>query len=185
MSASMARQGDRVQLEKSEMRLALNMAKMAKEGFSRAAIETTQHLIKKPHAEVREEKKWGVVFPRHDKVKAAIEIHPAMVRENQTDSCLPRQNGTAKNFQTCWRRNGMGAPPPRPVPLRPGTPPAHPEDSERNHNSEIEGVQPGYVYIHTPLPSAQSFNLDPYAKNRMRDKDFIPDLLTDEGSSTG
>jgi len=29
----MARQGDRVQLEQSDMRLALNMAKMAKEGF--------------------------------------------------------------------------------------------------------------------------------------------------------
>jgi hypothetical protein len=34
MSASMARQGGRVQLEQSDMRLALNMAKMAKEGIS-------------------------------------------------------------------------------------------------------------------------------------------------------
>jgi len=38
MSATMARQGGRVQLEKSDMRLALNMAKMARGGFSRAAI---------------------------------------------------------------------------------------------------------------------------------------------------
>jgi hypothetical protein len=38
------------------MRLALNMAKMAQGGFSRATIEETQ-LIKKPRAEVREEKK--------------------------------------------------------------------------------------------------------------------------------
>jgi hypothetical protein len=35
MSATMARQGGRVQLEQSDMRLALIMAKMAKEGFSR------------------------------------------------------------------------------------------------------------------------------------------------------
>jgi len=53
MSATMATQGGRVQLEQSDMRLALNMAKMAKEGFSRAAIEETQFLIKKPWAEVQ------------------------------------------------------------------------------------------------------------------------------------
>jgi hypothetical protein len=52
MSATMARQGGQVQLEQSNMRLALNMAKMAKEGFSRATIEETKYLIKKPRAEV-------------------------------------------------------------------------------------------------------------------------------------
>jgi hypothetical protein len=52
MSATMARQGGRVQLEQSDMHLALNMAKMAKEGFSPAAIEETKYLIKKPRAEV-------------------------------------------------------------------------------------------------------------------------------------
>jgi hypothetical protein len=62
MSATMARQGGRVQLEQSDMRLALNMATMAKEGFSRAATEETKYLIKKPRAEVREEKKRGVEF---------------------------------------------------------------------------------------------------------------------------
>jgi len=41
MSATMARQGGRVQLEQSDMPLALDMAKMAKGGFSRAAIEET------------------------------------------------------------------------------------------------------------------------------------------------
>jgi len=41
MSATMARQGCQVQLEQSDMRLALNMAKMANEGFLRAAIEET------------------------------------------------------------------------------------------------------------------------------------------------
>jgi len=42
MSATKARQGGRVQLEQSDMRLALNMAKSAKEGLSRAAIEETK-----------------------------------------------------------------------------------------------------------------------------------------------
>ena len=68
MSATMARQGGRVQLEQSDMRLALNMAKMAIEGFWRAAIAETKCLIKKPRAEVREEKMRGVEFPGHKKV---------------------------------------------------------------------------------------------------------------------
>jgi hypothetical protein len=53
----MARQGDRVQLEQSDMCLALNMANMAKAGFSHAGIDETQQLIKKPRAEVRDEQK--------------------------------------------------------------------------------------------------------------------------------
>jgi len=48
----MAGQEVRVQLEQSDMCLALNMARMAKEGFSQAAIEETKHLIEKPRAEV-------------------------------------------------------------------------------------------------------------------------------------
>jgi hypothetical protein len=41
----MARQGGQVLLEQSNMCLALNMAKMAKEGFSCAATEKTKYLI--------------------------------------------------------------------------------------------------------------------------------------------
>jgi histone H3/H4 len=52
MSATMARQGGREQLEQSDMCLALNMAKMAKGGFSRTAIEEMQQLFKKPHARI-------------------------------------------------------------------------------------------------------------------------------------
>ena len=48
----MARQRGQVQLEQSDMRLALNMPKMAKEGFAGAAIEATYYRIKKPLAEV-------------------------------------------------------------------------------------------------------------------------------------
>jgi len=82
MAATMARQGGRVRLEQTDMRLVLNTAEMAKGGFSRAVMEETQHQIKKPCAAVREENQWGVQFPRHSGVKAAIERHPAMVYEN-------------------------------------------------------------------------------------------------------
>ena len=101
MSSTMPRQGGRVQLEQSNMRLVLNMAEMAKEGISRAAIEEMNYLIKKLRTEVREEKKRGVECPGHKKVKAAIQRHPAMLRQNQTSSCLSCQTGTAKNPQTC------------------------------------------------------------------------------------
>jgi hypothetical protein len=57
MSATIASQGGRVQLEQSDMRFALNTAKIAKGGFLRATVEETQQLIKKPPAEVREDKK--------------------------------------------------------------------------------------------------------------------------------
>jgi len=48
MSAIMERPGGRVQLEQSDVRHALNMANLAKRGFSRAAVEEMQQLIKKP-----------------------------------------------------------------------------------------------------------------------------------------
>jgi len=61
----MARQGGRVQLEQSDMRVAWNMAKTAKGGFLRAAIEETQSPMKKPRTEVKEEQMWGVEFLGH------------------------------------------------------------------------------------------------------------------------
>jgi len=59
-----------------------------------------------------------------------------------------------------------------------------PDDSEMTQSTETEGVPPGYLYIHSPLPCARLFNLDLYAKDLMRDKDLIPDLPTDEGPFT-
>jgi len=193
MSATMARQGGQVQLEQSDMHLALNMAKMAKGVFLRATIEETQFLITKPWVEVREEKQQGVEFPRQETVKAAMERHPAMLWENQMNGCLPWQDGTAENPLTRWRRQGTGALPPErlrqptrePTPHPPKTTPVPPGNNGATHVTEIEGVLPRYGYLHTPHPSAQSFNLDAYAKDRKRDKDFDPDLLTDEGTSTG
>jgi len=112
MSTTMARQGGWVHLEQSEMYLALNMAKMAKGGFSRATIEEMQYLIKKPRTMVREEKKWGVEFSEYTKVNAAMERHPAMLCQNHMAGCPPCHNGTAYNPHTHWRRKGTGSPPP-------------------------------------------------------------------------
>ena len=104
MSTTMARQGGQEQLEQSDMCLALKMGKMAKGGFSRGAREETQQLIEKPRAEVREENKRGVEFPRHQKVKAAMERQLAMVYKNHTAGCLPCQNDT----ETIRRHAGAG-----------------------------------------------------------------------------
>jgi hypothetical protein len=186
MSATMAKQGGRVQLEQSDMCLALNMAKMAKEGFLRAAIKNTKYLLKKPHAEVQEEKKRGVQFPGHKKVKAAIQGHPAILRQNQTSSCLPCQNGTAKNPQTRWTRKSTGAPPParrreripQPTPPQPGTPPAPTGNTSGAQPAEIINLPAGYTYSHTALPCAEYFEDD---EDTEHDTYFDPDMLTDEG----
>jgi hypothetical protein len=82
MVATMARQGGRVQLKQSDMRLVLNVGKMAKEGFSCSAMKETQFQIKNPHGEVREANKNGSEFPGNIHVKAAIKRHPAMLRQN-------------------------------------------------------------------------------------------------------
>jgi len=93
MSATMARQGGPVQLEKSDMCLALTKAKMAKEGFLWATIEETQYMIKKPRGKVREEKMQGDEFPGRRKVKAARQRHPAMIDQNPLDSASLAKTG--------------------------------------------------------------------------------------------
>jgi len=79
----------------------------------------------------------------------------------------------------------MDAPTPQSAPPPSGTPPAPPRDSEGSQISEIYGVPPAYVYIHTHLPNNQFFNQDEYAKDQKQDRDFILDLLTDEGPFSG
>jgi hypothetical protein len=115
-------------------------------------------------------------------VIGVIERHPAIVSENQTDDCLPCQNGTAQNPETRRRRKGLDAPPPRQAPSQPGTPAVPSDDTQ---SSETEAVSPGSVNICTALPRLQCFNLDPYANDRMGEIHFVPTLLTDDGASTG
>jgi len=158
MSATMAAQGGRVQLEQSDMCLALNIAKMTKDGFSCTVIEETKYLIKIPRTDVQEEKKEGVEFLGHKQVMAAIEIHPAMILQNHTSGSLPCQNGTAKNLHTRWRRTGTGAPAPtrrgRPAPHLPGTPPAQTGNNTGAQPSQIVNSLAWYAYSHSSLPCA-------------------------------
>jgi hypothetical protein len=201
MSATMERQGGCVQLEQSDMRLALNMAKVANGGLSRTAVEETQYLIKKPCAKVRKGKKRRVEFPGHNKVKAAIARHPAMLRQNQTPGCLPCQNGTAQNPQTRSKPKGTGAPPPnrrrqqnpeptpeptaKPTAPLPGTPLASTGNSSCDQCLEIINLPAGYTYSHNSLPYAESFTLNASAQDSEHDTDFNPDMLPDAGTSTG
>jgi len=189
MSATMVWQGGRLQLDQSDIRRALYMAKMAEGGFSCSMIEGTQYLIKQPGAKGWWEKKQAVEFPWHNDVKPAMERHPAMFGENQSDGCLRCQHGTVQNPQTRWRWKGTGAPPPErlthltpePMPHQHGKAPVLPCDNEGAHTSKIEGVLPRYVYVHSCPPNPQFCNLDAYAKYRKHDQDFGPDLLTDKG----
>jgi hypothetical protein len=174
MSANMAKQGGRVQLEQSDMRLALSMAKVAPRGFSWATTEETRHLIKKHQAVVREVRKWTDGFSGHKNVKAAMVTHMAMLWNNHPDSSLSCQCGTAQKSHTHWRLNGMGALLPdqlrqlRPehMPCLPRTPSVPFGYAERAHISEFNGVPPSYVYIRTPVPWPQLFNPDEYSKDR-------------------
>jgi len=166
---------------------------MAKGGFSHAPMEETQSLTKIPGVEVQEEQKRCVEFPGPRKVKAVIERHPAMVGQNHPNRYLPCQNGTPKNSQTCWRWKGRVAPPPdwhrQPTPEP--TPPLHktqaapPSDNEGSERSQINNLPLGYVYSHAPLSSTQWFNCDAYHNDCQHIADYNPDMLTDEGTSTG
>jgi len=193
MSATMARQGGRVLLEQSDMRLALNMAELAKEGLLRTAIEETQYPIKKPRAEVQEGKKRGVEFPGYAKVKAVIDRHPAMLWQNHTAGCLSCQNGAAKNPQIHWRCKGSGAPTPdrrtqqtpQPTPSAPGTPLTPTRNNSIAEGASIVNLAAGYAYSHISYPGAASFTLDASAQDSQHDTDFDPHMLSDEGTSTG
>jgi len=193
MSATMARQRGRVQLEQSDILLALDIAKMAKGGFSHAITEETDFRIKIPRGEVRAEKKRGVQFPRHKQVKPAIERQQGMLHQTHTARCHPCQHGTAKNPQTRWRHNGTGAPPPdrprqpTPEPMLPlpETPHAPTGNNSGAQPSQIVNLLARYAYSHTSQPCDEFFTLDASALDCKHDTDFDPDMLTDEGTSTG
>jgi len=74
------------------------------------------------------------------------------------------------------------------IPPPPGIPfpsPWSPSVNEGAQISEIEAVVPRYVFVPTPFPNTQFFNLDAYANDHKCEHDFSQDLLTDEGTSTG
>jgi len=193
MPATMLWQRGRVHLGQSHMCLAVIMAKMPKEGCSRAVIEETQYVFKKPHGRVRQEQKWGVEFHGHQWVQAAMERQPAMLHQNHTARCLPCQCGTAKNLQTFWGPEGTGAlppdqcrqPTPEPMPPLPGTLPAPTGNNSTAQHSQINNLPARYVYSHPALPGAKYVTLDSYAEDSQHDADFDPDIRTDQATSTG
>jgi hypothetical protein len=69
----------RVQMEQSDMPLALNMAKIVNRGILCATIEKTQYLIKKLQADVGQDKKRAVEIPGYKQVMASIERPSAML----------------------------------------------------------------------------------------------------------
>jgi len=137
MSASMARQGGRVQLEPSNMHLAMNMAKMSKGRFPNSVIEHTQSLNSNPCTEVWEENNRGVEFPSHTMNKAVIGRPAAMLRQYHRAAWHPWPNGTTMNPQPRLRCKGISAHPPAwprwPVQSLPETPPA-----PAGNNSRVE-----------------------------------------------
>jgi len=72
MSGTIAKQAGWVQLAQSDMYLVLNVAKTSKGGFSCAAIEKMQYVIKQPCAAVEEGNMWGDGFSVHNDVKAVM-----------------------------------------------------------------------------------------------------------------
>jgi hypothetical protein len=162
----------------------MNVAKLVKGEFSCGTIVETQQRMKKHHAKVGEEKMRVVEFPGHQKVKAAMERHPAMVYSTHTAGSAPCECGTAKNPQTRWRHRRTAAPPPEPVvplpgkPSQHGTPPPPPDDNEENESYEFEGILSRCVYMHSPLPNTPFFNHNAFGKNGKCDKDLIPDMLS-------
>jgi len=60
-----------------------------------------------------------------------------------------------------------------------------PGDNEGAESSQFDNLPSGYVFTHAPLPRFEFFNLDAYAQDSQPDTDYNPNILTDEGSSTG
>jgi len=157
------------------------------------AIKESEFLIKNAHPAVWEEKKWGVEIPGHIKVKVLIERHLAMLYQNRTARCLPGYNRTAKNRQTQCRRQGTGLPQPdwlrqlTPWPTRPLSemPPTPTGRYSGAQCSQIVNLLAGYPKSQTSLPWAEFFPLVASAHDSQHDTDCNPDILTDEGTSTG
>jgi hypothetical protein len=51
-----------------------------------------------------------VEYPVHNKVQTAMEMNPAMLRQNHIVGWFLCQRGIARNLQTRWRRKGSGVP---------------------------------------------------------------------------
>lgn len=111
VAASMCKQAGRVQLEASDIRLAFNTKDKFLHGLTADNIDETFEIIRKPRAELREEKRRGVEFEGYKNVKVVMKRHPAMDPENEQDGCLVCQNGQPHNPETRWKRQKIHPPP--------------------------------------------------------------------------
>jgi len=157
----------------------------------------THYQIKKPRPEVPEETNWGNEFPGHTRVQAPIEWHPAMLCQNHMTGYLHCYNSTSKYPQTCWRLKETSPPPPnRPsqrtpettpelTPPLPGTPGSSTGNTSGRQLLEIVNLPAAYSYSHTFLPCAESCTLYTSVQDSKHLTDFDPDMLSDEGISTG
>ena len=119
--------------------------------------------------------------------------HPAMLRENQPDCCLPCPNVPALNSQTCWRCKDTGAswpnhlrlPSPGLSPRLHGTPYLPPTNHDRAYDSEIEGVPPHFWYLYTALWWVKCLKPTEFTKDLKCKNESKSALLTVECPSTG
>jgi hypothetical protein len=96
----MARQSVQVQLEQSDMYLALNMTNVAKEGFSQSTIQQqTQCCINQCNAYVREGGKKGVESSFCRNGQPAINPHPTIVCEHSMERYKDCHENTAITSQ--------------------------------------------------------------------------------------
>jgi len=63
--------------------------------------------------------------------------------------------------------------------------PAPPGIIVGTQRSQMQGVPPGDLYIHTPLPNAPFSIYYAYSTNHKHNQNFIADVLTKNGISTG
>jgi hypothetical protein len=130
-------------------------------------------------------------------VQAVIARGPAMIHQNHTPRWLPCPNHTSNNLQTSWIRKETGGPPPiwhrlqtpestleSPASL-PGTLTALTRKSFGAQCREILNLPAEYAYSHTSLTCVESSTLDASAQECKQHKHFSPDMLPDEGKSTG
>jgi hypothetical protein len=104
VAATMCKHAGRVQLEQSDLRLTMNIMDKSVNGLSSANVDETLDIIRKPRAELREEKRRGVEFKGHKNVKSVMKVHPAMNKRNELEGCLTCQNNVPHNPATRWKR---------------------------------------------------------------------------------
>jgi len=71
-----------------------------------------------------------------------------------------------------------------PMPPPPHTASSPPGDIEGAQESQINIAPAGHAYLHALLSNAQFLNVDAYSKDSKHNQDLIPDLWTNEGTST-